>query len=539
MLTGLDLSSPVGVVAADPAPAANIGADILAAGGNAMDAAVATAMACCMLRPQATGIGGYVGCGLVVEGQTGQVWSIDADGTAPAAAHERMYQVIPPRRTAAWSLNAEEYDCDVADDANVHGPRSLTVPGMMAAMGIVWERWGRLPWPAIIAPSQKLLADGFPFGAMADTIARYEAVVRRYPATLAHLMPDGRLPKADDLWHRPDMAGTLARLAAAGWRDFYDGELGRTIADAVLAAGGILTRADLAGFQPRVTAPLSTTYHGATVSSVILPNGGLTALSILNLLEAVGLPESDTVEYWHRYAEVLKLGWRDRLLYLGDPDFVDVPVERLLSKEYAAGRAEHLRQFPAAVDRLEPPAEREPAKETLHLSAADRDGNLVALTITQGMAFGSFFTVPGTGIILGHGMCRLDPRPGRRNSVAPGKRPLNNTAALVVRTPDRTVALGAPGGRKIISVMPRAVQMLVDRGCSPAEAAAAPRAHTTTHEPLELQPAAGDAVVEGLRQMGHKVKRIGGICGCLNAVEFRPADRRLRAGSNVSCAAPD
>jgi gamma-glutamyltranspeptidase/glutathione hydrolase len=407
---------------------------------------------------------------------------------------------------------------------------------MMAGMGIVWERWGRLKWAEIVAPSLALLAAGFPYGRVADSIAGMEQVIRRFPATAAHLMPTGRLPRRDDVWHRPDMDKTIERVAAAGWRDFYDGEIGRRIADHIQGSGGILTRADMAAYQPRVTEPYSISYHGAPVSGPILTNGCLTALQILNMLEYVDLPPADTLEYWHLYAEVLKLAWRDRLQYLADPDFVPVPVGRLLSKDYAAGRVESLRQFPQHVDRLAPRAEPEAQHGTLHVSTADAAGNVVSMTISQGGSFGSCVTVPGTGIILGHGMCRLDPRPGRANSIAPRKRPLNNTGCMILQLPDRDVALGLPGGRRILAVSARAAHLIVDRQFSGHQAAVAPRMHVEAREPLQITESAGEQAIAGLRTMGHEVQPVKGIAGVVNCAEVLKTKGTVRAGSNESAA---
>ena len=438
MIEGHQVLADGGAVAAQQPAAARIGAQILSQGGNAMDAAAATSLACCMLAPQSNGIGGYMSAAVVLEGSTDRVWSLDANAVAPTAAHEYMYDILPARRDNK-DLNEKEYACSVRDDANVYGPQSVAVPGQMAGMGFLHERWGQLPWAAIVAPAQELLADGFPYGpGLASTIRNQAAILRRFPATFSHLAPQGELPAPDDIWHRPDMERTLARLAQAGWRDFYGGELGRTIGDYVQASGGALTRRDMADFAPRLTEPYQITYRDVPVYGPILPNGCLSALQILHMLECLPVVPDDQALYWHQLAEVVKQAWRDRLRYVGDPDFVDVPVERLLSKDYAAGRVEALRQFPEQVDQQVYEASGPAVAETLHVSAADAAGNLVGITITQGGAFGSCLTVPGTGIILGHGMCRLDPRPGRANSVAAHKRPLNNVVPMIYAYPSAT-----------------------------------------------------------------------------------------------------
>ena len=265
MTEGHQVLADRGAVSAQQPAAARIGAQILAQGGNAMDAATATSLACCMLAPQSNGIGGYMSAAVVLEGSTGRVWSLDANAVAPAAAHEHMYDILPARRDN-MDTNEKEYACSVRDDANVYGPQSVAVPGQMAGMGFLHESWGKLPWAAIVAPAQELLADGFPYGsALAGAIRSQASILRRFPATFSHLAPQGELPSPDDIWHRPDMERTLARLAQAGWRDFYDGELGRTIGDYVQASGGALTREDMAAFAPRLTEPYQITYRDVPV----------------------------------------------------------------------------------------------------------------------------------------------------------------------------------------------------------------------------------------------------------------------------------
>jgi len=537
MIEGVDVTAKRGVVAADPPEAARVGARVLEAGGNAMDAASAASMACCMLQPGSTGVGGYVCCGVVLEGDTGKVWSVDANSIAPAAAHENMYELVSDNGRA--SLNRSEYHCSVQDDANVYGPLAVGVPGMMAGMGIVWERWGRLEWADIVAPSQRLLAEGFPYAKTANHISAKEEVIRRFPATATHLMPDGKVPNAEDVWHRPDMEKTLERVAAAGWRDFYEGEIGRKIVGHIRQTGGVLALEDMASYEPRITEPYTTKWGDAVVSSPILTNGSITALQVLNMVEALGLPEDDAANHWHLYAEILKLAWRDRLRYLADPDFVDVPVDRLLSRDYAFGRVESIRQFPVHVDRRVPQDGPEPPDGTLHVSAADTDGNVVGLTISQGGAFGSCVTVPGTGIILGHGMCRLDPRPGRANSVAPRKRPLNNTGNMMIRIPDRDIAIGLPGGRRIKNVTARAAYLILERGYTGHQAAIAPRMHVETCEPVQILDTVDQEMVEELRAMGHEVEVVSGVAGCMNCAEYLKAEGVVRGGSNTSVAGID
>lgn len=531
MVEGKEIVVTSGAVATEPQDAARAGAQVLEAGGNAMDAAAAACLASGAMQPETADVGGYVLCAVVLEGSSGRVWSLDSNSVAPAAAHERMFQVLPLQGEKV-GINANEYLCSVPDDANIYGPRAVAVPGVMAGIGLLWERWGRAKWADLIAPALRLLADGFPYRTTARAISQQEKVIRKFEPTLRHLMPAGKVPQADDRWRRPDLEKTLERIASAGWRDFYEGEIGRKIADYIAASGGVLTRADMASFRPRVTESYSTAYRRAKVYGAILPNGGLSCLQVLNMLECFEALSDRNVLYWHRLAEILKLAWRDRLRHFGDPDFVHVAVQRFLSKDYAAGRVESIRQFPSSVDRLQAVAAGASAG-TVHISAGDRDGNLVAATISHGGLFGSCITVPGAGVILGHGMCRFDPHPGRPNSVEPRKRPLNNVAPMILRLPDRDVALGLRGGRRIVSVSAQLAQRTVDYGATAREATTAPRIHVETQEPVEVVDSIGDSIPEKLAAMGHEVKKVAAVGGFAHIVELLKDKGKIRAGGNM------
>ena len=531
MTEGKEITVSNAALATEPEEAVRAGARMLQAGGNAFDAAAAAALATGVLQQELCGLGGYVACGLVLEGKTGRVWSIDSNSAAPASAREDLYRVLPKASSPA-GLNENEYGVSVDGNSNVHGPLAVGVPGQLGGIGILQERWGRLKWRQVLAPTEELVANGFPYRNTARSIANQQAVIRRFDATAQYLMPDGAPPAVDDIWRPAGLQTTLRRLAEAGWRDFYRGELGKKIADHVQLLGGLLTRDDMARFEPRVGQGYRGSYRGAEVYACPLANGGLTCLQALHMLECFDpLPDSEP-GYWHRLAEVLKLCWRDRLRYFGDPDQGDVEVSKFLSKEFAADRVKPLRQFPDRVDQIPGPAAGA-SPGTTHISAGDREGNLVALTVSHGGLFGSAVTVPGTGIILGHGMCRFDPRPGRANSPGPFKRPLNNVCPTIVRLPDRDVALGLRGGRRIVSVATQLVVRVVDHGHSPAAAANAPRLHIEEHEPLELTEKAGASAVERLEQMGHKVKRAPGVGGWAHIVERFKKQNKIRAGGDI------
>jgi gamma-glutamyltranspeptidase/glutathione hydrolase len=343
-----------------------------------------------------------------------------------------------------------------------------------------------------VEPARALLEDAR-YGLVRDAVEFKRQAIARYPATAALLMPGGRVPEADEPWSRPELARTLRRLARAGWRDFYEGELGRAIADFVTAQGGILTRADMAAFAPRITEPCSGRYRGAEIHTAIAPNGGFSVLA------ALGDPETpardDTPEYWTAMARVLARAWSARL--------ADSPP---------GGTTPH---------------------GTVQVAAADAEGNLVSATISQGGLFGSCLAVPGTGVIPGHGMCRFDPHPGLANSPGAGRRPLNNVCPLIVRTAERDVAVGVRGGRRIVSVAVQLAQSIVDQGASAREAATAPRIHTITGDPLEVSADFDPRLREELERAGYRIEVPQEVAGAAHGVEIRRADGAIRAGGNT------
>jgi len=535
MIEGREITVSVGAVATEAPEAARIGARILERGGNAMDAAAATCLALGVVVPYYVDVGGYACSGVVLEGATGRAWSVDSNSTAPAAAHASMFEVAA-KTPGRIGLNENEYDCSVKDEANIYGPQAVGPPGFMGGVGMLWEKWGRLKWAEIVEPSRALAENGFPFGDVALEIEKRLPVIRRFEPTFQLLVPKGSPPRPDDIWHRTDLGKTLARLSTAGWRDYYEGELGRRLGDYIVSIGGVMTREDMAAFQPRVTEPLQASFRGGPVYGPILPNGSLSGMQILNMLDCFEPLALDDPRYWHRLAEILKLAWRDRLRYVADPDFADVPVATLLNPDYAAGRVEVVRNFPDYVDRSGPPQAGAGPHGTANVSAADAEGNLVAMTLTQGNPFGSCITVPGTGFTLGHGMCRFDPRPGLANSIAAHKRPLNNFCSVILRLPGRDIALGMQGGRRMISVIPQVAQRMVDFGLAPRAAASSPRIHTLGYEPVECEESNPFPFEEELRRMGHEIRRMDEVGRTVHLAELFHGSKKICAGGSTFAA---
>ena len=486
MIEGVEITCRRGAVATGPAEAARAGAAMFERGGNAIDAAAAACLACAVAEPQAVDVGGYVLAAVVLEGATGRVWSVDGNSVAPAAATTDMFRTLPVR-PGRPGINELEYGCSVENDDNVYGPLSIAVPGFLGGVGAMWERWGKLKWPEIVAPARALLEGGLSYDLLREAAEFKREAIARFPSTAALL--------SEEHWPGTDLARTLDRLATAGWRDFYSGEIGRTIVDFVASQGGILTHADMASFAPRITQPCSGTYRGIEIHTAIAPNGGFSVLCALKDVERQpSLPDSDP-GYWEGMAKVLERTWRVRL-----------------ADSEPAGVSPH---------------------GTIHVAAVDSEGNLVSATISQGGLFGSCLAVPGTGIIPGHGMCRFDPRPGLANSPGPGKRPLNNLCPLILRMPGRDLAVGVRGGRRIVSVATQMVQRIVDHGASLYEAAAAPRVHTLTGDPLQISANFDPAIRAKLESAGWHIEVPQEVAGAAHGAEILHHNRELRAAGNT------
>jgi gamma-glutamyltranspeptidase len=267
-----------------------------------MDAAAAACLVSCMLEPQAVDLGGYVACAVVLDSKTGRVWAIDANCTAPARATPNMYQVLPTGSGANFrgpiSLNESEYGCSVKNNANVDGAMAVSVPGTLAGIGTLWERWGKLTWAQIVAPAQDTLERGFPVDpALAQAVQERSHVLSSMVSAAAHFMPDGRPLQPGQVWHRPGMDWTLRRIASAGWQDFYRGEIARRIARYVESLGGILSLTDLREYRPHCTPAIEISCAGSRIYGAPLANGGLTPLSGLLLLDQVAAPDPDDPMY--------------------------------------------------------------------------------------------------------------------------------------------------------------------------------------------------------------------------------------------------
>jgi gamma-glutamyltranspeptidase/glutathione hydrolase len=487
--------------------AAEAGVRVLAEGGTAVDAAVATAFVLAVTHPSAGNIGG--GGFLLHRPAAGEPEVFDFREAAPAAA------------TATMFMPGGKYDAAL----HHHSHLAVGVPGTVAGLHLAWKTHGKLPWPRLVDPAIALARDGF---TVTDGLARSlkEALpeLSRYPASLAQFTRNGVPYEAGERLRQPELAQTLTRIAAEGPAGFYAGRTAELIVQEMKRGGGLITRADLAAYQPRRRAPLRGTYRGYEVLSIPPPSsGGIALLQMLNVLEgydlkAMGFGSAAAV---HLLAEASRRAYADRARYLGDPDFVPgMPVDRLVSKEHAAALRRTIREDRAsssAPDRFEWATGDSP--QTTHFCVVDKDRNAVALTYTLEDGYGSDIVVPGAGFLLNNEMGDFNAGPGLTtaegligttpNLAAPGKRMLSSmTPTIVARDGKLLLAVGTQGGRYIINTVLQVVVNVLDHGMNIQEAIDAPRIHhqwlpdEIKYETRGLSP----DTVALLRARGHAMK---------------------------------
>ncbi|MEE9479642.1 MAG: gamma-glutamyltransferase [Kiloniellales bacterium] len=507
-----DIFHPVfaenGMVASQEATATRIGVDILKRGGNAIDAGVAVGFALAVTLPRAGALGGG-GFMMVHHAETGETVAIDYREMAPAAAHRDMYLDA-----------AGEVDTQLARYTH----HAAGVPGAVAGLVHVLDRYGTLPLAEVLAPAIRLAERGILVTQdLSGSLESRRERLRRWPATAAIFYhEDGRSYRPGERLIQVDLAWSLRQIAAHGADAFYKGAIAERIAADMAAHGGPMTLEDLAAYRVAVRAPVRGTYRGYEIASMPPPSsGGVHLVQILNLLEDYPLASlgHNGAEGLHLMAESMKLAYADRSQHLGDPDFWPVPVAGLISKAYAESlRAtiDPARARPAAEIAAGDPMPYE-SPETTHYSVMDRWGNVVSNTYTINFGYGSGIVAAGTGILLNNEMDDFSAKPGvpnaygllggDANSVAPAKRPLSSmTPTILFKDGKPLLATGSPGGSRIITTTLQIILNVVDHGMNIAAATAAPRVH---HQwlPDELRVEAGLSpdTIALLESKGHKV----------------------------------
>lgn len=494
-------------IASAHALATDAGFEVLNAGGNAFDAAVAVSAVLSVVEPISSGIGGG-GFFLLHDAATGKDVFIDAREAAPAAATPDRY------------LKANgEFDRDRAEN----GPWAAGIPGLPAAFVHLADKYGKLPLKQSLAPAIRIAREGFPvYARMARGYQARREVMERYPGTRAVYLAGGAAPKEGDVFRQPDLARTLGMLADKGFDGFYKGDIARRLIAGVRAEGGRWTADELAGYQVKEREPIRLRYHDWEIVTAPPPSsGGIAMAQMLQILEPWKLPELDEVQRTHLVVESMRRAFRDRTFYLGDPDFVDVPQRLLTSRDYAAGLRATINPAKATPSDLlsgyPTPLEDE---ETTHFSIIDSDGNRVAATQTVNLLFGSGLVPPGTGVLLNNEMDDFALKPGTPNAFGvmgydanapkPGKRPLSSMTPTFMVSDDRVAVLGTPGGSRIITMVLLGV-LGVDAGLDMQAVTALPRYH---HQWMpDVISAESDAftadTAKGLRALGHTVNLPG------------------------------
>ncbi len=497
-LYGRGASGANGVVAAAKPDASQAGIAILKMGGNAVDAAVATGFALGVLEPNASGIGGG-GFMLIKLASMQEAAVVDFRPTAPAAAAPDMFALDERGRPIG--------------NASVEGGLASAVPGEVKGLLYALEHYGsgKLTRAQVIQPAVDWAERGIPVTAnLAQIIKDNFAKLRKYEHGLAIYSVDGFPPEAGDTLVNTDLAATLRRIQAEGADAVYAGDIAARIVAEVRKRGGVLTLEDLATYQVKERKPVVGSYRGYSLIAAPPPSGGTHVLQLLNLAEQLGvaaLPEQ-SAEAAHAWAEACKLVFADRTRYSADPDFVRVPVTGLVSKAYAKTLAALVRPD-AVLPAPAPPGD--PAKyesgSTTSYAVMDRDGNMVAVTKTINMFFGSGVVVPGTGIVMGDDMDDFEARPGSANSVQPGKRMLSSMSPTLVLDPQGRpfMALGSPGATRIIPTLAQVISNVVDRGMPIQAAINAPRLYQGRTGGVSIEGRYSINAYNGLVRLGHAV----------------------------------
>jgi gamma-glutamyltranspeptidase/glutathione hydrolase len=523
-----------GMVASQHFLASQVGVETLWDGGNAVDAAVATAFALAVTHPTAGNIGG--GGFLLYRPPAGEPVAYDFRETAPAGASPTMF------------LKDGVYD----EKRHHEGHLSVGVPGTVAGLHMAWKAHGKLPWRRLLAPAITLARDGF---MVTDGLARSLKDVlpdmKDYPASIAQFSRGGEPYEMGDVLKQPQLARTLERIADRGPAGFYEGETASLIEKEMKAHGGLITRADLAAYRAVRRTPVRGTYRGYEILSMPPPSsGGTVLLEMLNVLEGYDLKEKGfgSAATVHLIAEAMRRAYADRARHLGDPAFnpgLDATVERLVSKEHAHDLRRTIREDRAS--KSSPTTFSWPAEsaQTTHLSVVDDTRGAVALTYTLEDGYGSRIVVPGAGFLLNNEMGDFNAGPEltddkgligtEPNLAAPGKRMLSSmTPTIVTRDGKLFLVVGSPGGRTIINTVLLTILNVVDYGMNAQQAIDAPRFHhqwlpdRIQHERFGLSP----DTLELLSARGHEVREAADSQGVAQAILFRAEENLLEGGSD-------
>jgi gamma-glutamyltranspeptidase / glutathione hydrolase len=501
-----------GMVVSNHPLASAAGMEMLAAGGNAVDAAVATQFALTVVEPMMVGLVGGTTCHIRLSDGSHRI--MDGMSAVPKAGHPDMYRPVSGAAPEVYDVEGQE---------NLVGPRSVAAPGSLRAWCLALERYGTMPLADVMQPAIRHAARGFavtPY--LSDCIQSAAADLAKDKLAAARLMPGGMPLKAGARLVQGDYAEALTLVSQQGEKALHGGPLGDLLVECMEKTGGFVSRADLTQYKVVERAPIRGRYRGWEILGPPPPAAsGVHIAQMLNILEGYDIAKLGfgTVDTLHLLAEALKIAFADRAEASGDPDFVKVPVERIVAKEYAERRRADLDL--ARAMRWTGGLQAAEGADTTHLTVADGKGNVVSTTQTINSLFGARFIVPGTGMIPNNYMNNFDPRRGNALSIAPGKRVTTSMSPMMaLRNGKVAYALGLPGGRKIFPSALQALVNLIDHGMTLQEAVEAPRIWTEGPV-LEVEHGIPDSVREGLEARGHKLQVMPTVAGGMNAIEFR------------------
>ncbi len=488
-----DVIAEKAMVASAHPLASEVGLEILKKGGNAVDAAVAVALALSCAEPNASGIGGG-GFMVVRMAETGEAAMIDYRETAPGKAVPEYY-----------------YRREVDFDAwTAEGPNAVGVPGLVAGAALALERFGTMTLRDVLQPAIRLAREGIEVsvklnGMILDNLEK----IQKFPAAAAIYLPDGLPLEAGSILKNPDLAATFEKIAEGGPRAFYEGEIAAAIAAELDRLGGVFETEDLKGYQAKLREPVHGSYRGLDIISASPPTGGGThVVELLNIMEGFELKGfgPTSVRYFHTLAEAMKLVFADKAANSGDPDFFRIPVGTFTDKAYARKLRDRIDESRARFDYSPGVLIVPEGESTSHLSVVDEKGNVVALTQSVNSFFASGIVVPGTGILLNNHLADFDDKPGGPNAIGPGKRPTSSMAPTIVLSGGKPfLTIGSPGATRIVSALAQIIINIVDYGMSIDDAIEAPRIHGPG-KVLHVEGRIPPDVVKALEALGHSVK---------------------------------
>jgi gamma-glutamyltranspeptidase/glutathione hydrolase len=506
--------STAGMVVSANAMASRVGAEVLQAGGNAVDAAIATGFALAVVHPTAGNIGG--GGFMVIRFPDGRATAMNFREKAPLAAHPEMFMD-----------ESGEYSSEIHHNSH----RSVGVPGTVAGFALAHQRYGSGDWKRLVDPAAGLAAEGFALSeALAGSFNRVVRSMEAYPASLAKFTKDGEPFSPGDLWVQSDLARTLERIRDMGRDGFYTGETARLIAQEMERGGGMITEEDLARYEAQEVTPVQGTYNGYEVISMAPPSSGGTALvEMLNILEGFDLRPMghNSAPYVHHLTEAMRRAFRDRARYLADADFADPPIETLTSKAYAEVLRTEVDPNQASVSTPEDVDLPPESEQTTHFSVVDADGMAVSVTYTLEAGYGSKIVVPGGGFLLNNEMGDFNAGPGlttvdgligtEPNLARPEQRMLSSmTPTILAKDGELVAVIGSPGGRTIINTVLQVALNIMEFGMSIQEAVDASRFHHQwLPDRIRIEEAGvSPETLEALSSMGHEAAMRGRQGSC-------------------------